>query len=283
MGSRRAAVGGFAIDRSRPLRFVFDGRELTGFAGDTLASALLANGVDVVCRSPLFRRPRGVRSAGVEEPCAFVAVEEPHADPVVAATMVELEEGLQAHGVPGVGRLPADSTRATACEHRHLHVELLVVGSGGEGVDAAVEAARRGDRVLLVEREPFTTGVPGSGPLQDVTSLPRATALGVYDDGYVVVHERSRPVERLWHVRARRVVLATGAHERPIAFADNDRPGVMLAGAARRYVHDFGVLPGERAVIFTTNGSALIAARAVREAGVEVAAVVDVRPDESRP
>ncbi len=151
-----------------------------------------------------------------------------------------------------------------------------MVGGGHAGYDAAVAAAaNRDDRVLLVEQGPSTAGGGGS-----VTTMLRATALGVYDHGFVVIHERSRPVERLWHVRAERVVLATGAHERPIAFADCDRPGVMLAGAVRRYVGDFGVLPGERAVIFTTNDSTNGLEELLPEVGAEVVAVVDARRGE---
>ncbi len=110
----------------------------------------------------------------------------------------------------------------------------------------------------------------------DVDVLARATALGVYEDGYVLIHQRSRPVERVWHVRARDVVLATGAHERPIAFADNDRPGVMLATSARTFLDRFGVVPGGRAVVFTTNHRGHDAAFALADAGVEIAAIVDV-------
>ena len=106
--------------------------------------------------------------------------------------------------------------------------------------------------------------------------LARATALGVYEDGYVLIHQRSRPVERVWHVRARNVVLATGAHERPIAFADNDRPGVMLATSARTFLDRFGVVPGARAVVFTTNHRGHDAALALANAGVEIAAIVDI-------
>ncbi|HEV8565376.1 MAG TPA: 2Fe-2S iron-sulfur cluster-binding protein [Actinomycetota bacterium] len=278
MTSRRLPSGG-RIDRSKPIRFVFDGREHQGFEGDTLASALLANGVDVVCASPILGRPRGVYSAGVEEPSAFVAVDAPDPDPIAAATMVELEAGLEARGAPGVGRLTSSLPRPRPCEHRHLHVELLVVGSGDEGLVAAEEAAGRGERALVVEREATLAGAEFEWEPGEVSVLIRATALGLYDDGYAIVHERSRPVERLWHVRAKQVVLATGVHQRPIAFADNDRPGVMLAGAASRYVRDFGVLPGERAVVFTTNVSAYDDAVALREAGAEVAAIIDVRSD----
>ena len=269
---RRLEGRGVAIDRSRPLLFTFEGRGLTGFEGDTLASALLANGVDVVSRSPLHGRPRGIYSAGAEEPCAFVGVDRPFVDPVVAATMVDLVDGLVAHGVPGVGRLPVEGTPPTPSERRHAHVETVVVGGGGAGVAQANGAAARGERVLLVEASgPVTAGVS-----PDVQVLALATALGVYDDGYVVVHERSRPVERVWHVRARNVVLASGAHERPIAFADNDRPGVMLASSARAFLDGFGVLSGARAVVFTTNHAGHDAAFALRDAGIEIAALVDV-------
>ena len=117
----------------------------------------------------------------------------------------------------------------------------------------------------------------------ETSVLRRATATGVYDMGYVVVHERSRPLERVWHVRAGRVILATGAHERPIAFADNDRPGVMLSGAARLYVERFGIAPGERAVVFTTNHAGYDTATALAEAGVEIAAVIDAGAGGARP
>ena len=268
---RRSDAGGDAIDRSRVLPFTFDGRELTGFEGDTLASALLANGVDVVCRSPIQGRPRGVYSAGGEEPCAFVGVDAPFVDPVVAATTVDLVEGLAAHGVPGVGRLPGEGVPTVRSEHRHTHVETLVIGASAEGITEANAAAARGDRSMLVEARGWLPGEISP----DVDVLVRATALGVYEDGYVLIHQRSRPIERVWHVRARNVVLATGAHERPIAFADNDRPGVMLATSARTYLDRFGVVPGTRAVVFTTNHRGHDAAFALADAGVEIATIVD--------
>ena len=272
MTGRRVEVGGAWIDRSRPIGFTFDGRELTGFEGDTLASALLANGIDVVCRSPILGRPRGIVSAGVEESSAFVEVSEPRFEPIVAATMVNLVDGLVATGRPGVGVLPFDPPPTTPTLHRHAHVEVLVVGSGEGWRPAVEEAAQRGDRVLLVEREPRLAAA-GDG----VTVLTNATALGLYDDGYAVVHERGPGRDTLWHVRAGRVILATGAHERPIAFADDDRPGVMLAGAVRTYLERFGVLPGERVVVFTTNASTDGLSDLLRQAGAEVAAEADVR------
>jgi sarcosine oxidase subunit alpha len=272
---RRLETGGTSIDRGTLLAFSFGGASLGGFAGDTLASALLANGVDVVCSSPILGRPRGVMTAGPEEPSAFVEVSAPELDLITATTTVELVDGLVAEGRPGTGRMRLDGApRVPRCEHRFAHCETLVVGAGDAGIAVAREAAGAGERVILVDERP-----PRIFELPDVTMLARATALGLYDQGDVVVHERSRPVERLWHIRARRVVLATGAHERPIAFGANDRPGVMLASSAADYVERFGVRPGERAVVFTTNHGAYAAARALRDAGTEIAAIVDVLPE----
>ncbi len=294
MGSRSAHLG-HGIDRSTTIPFSFGGTDLQGFAGDTLASALLAADVDEVCHSPILGRPRGVMSAGVEESGAFVEVSEPWCDPIVPAPAVELVEGLVAEGRPGVGRLPAGDPTPRKAEHRSIHVETLVVGGGIAGLGAARDAARTGDRVMLVDERHWVGGtVASTDSVEDepaptwiaatldalladpeVTVLPRATASGIYDMGSVVVHERSRPVERVWHVRARRVVLATGAHERPVAFSDDDRPGVMLASSAALYADRFGVLPGRRAVVFTTNHNAYRSAEVLADAGVEIVAILD--------
>lgn len=282
MTGRRLPMGGL-VDRGRSLPFRFGERELTGLAGDSLASALLANGIHVLGPSPILERPRGVMSAGTEEPCAFVEVREPWFDPIVAATTVELAAGLTAEARPGVGRLPADpaSVRAPRSDPRHVHVETIVVGAGVSG-RAAADAVRRGDRVLLVDEGWLDTGPVEAG----VAVLRRATAFGVYDAGYVVIHERADPAaeeprQRVWHVRSGRVVLATGAHERPVAFAANDRPGVMLSSAIRTYVERFGVIPGQRAVLFATNDDAYATARTLRDAGAELVAIADVREGSS--
>jgi sarcosine oxidase subunit alpha len=275
--SRRLDGGGSWIDRSRPIAFRFDGVEYEGFEGDTLASALLANGVIGGFRSPILGRPRGVMTAGPEEPNAFVEVSEPWFDAIVAATMVELVDGLVADPRAGVGRLPDPrEVPSVDAAHRHMHVETLVVGGGPAGRKAAIAAARRGDRVMLVDERHRVDDPP-----EGVTVLPRTTALGVYDDGYVVAHERSATLERLWHVRAARVVLATGAHERLVAFAGNDRPGVMLASAAAAYVERFGVLPGDRAALFTTNDPGLESANALRAGGADIAHTLGVGEDPS--
>jgi sarcosine oxidase subunit alpha len=274
MTARRLASAG-RIQRGAPLSFRFDDAELEGLTGDTLASALLACGVDIVARSPVHGRPRGVMTAGVEEPCAIVEVTAPYVDVITPATTVDLVEGLEATGRAGTGRLPSRPIPATRCEPRHAHCETLVIGGGRSGCAAARAASASGDRVFLVDEGPAP--LPAASFGENVTVLSRATALGVYDDGYVVVHENRHPLTRMWHVRARHVVLATGAHERPIPFRDNDRPGVMLASAVVDYIERFGVLCGERVVLFTTNDSVYPVARALRAAGAEVSAIVDVR------
>jgi sarcosine oxidase subunit alpha len=275
--SGRLPAGGTGIDRSRPLTWTFDGRTLEGFAGDTIASALLAAGIRVAARSIYHDRPRGIVSAGPEEPNALVQVTWPGgaSEPMVNAATTPLDAGLQVLSLTGQGRLETadDGARFDA---RHAHVEVLVIGAGASG-RAAVAAARTEDptaRVLLLDADPAATGDH---------VLAGTTATGVYDHALVTALQH-RPMPgtegRLWRIRARRIVLATGATERPIVIADGDRPGVMLASAAATYVRRYGVRPGDRAVIFTTNDTTRAVEAAMREAGVEVAAVLDARRGE---
>ncbi|MFF5208865.1 2Fe-2S iron-sulfur cluster-binding protein [Streptosporangium sp. NPDC000396] len=284
------------------LRFRFDNRDYEGYQGDTLAAALLANGVRTVATSIKLGRPRGVFASWTEEPNALVQIEHPFPEPMLQATTVELYDGLVARGLPGKGRL-SDQPDPARYDGVYAHCDVLVVGAGPAGLCAALAAADSGARVILADDRPTVggslpdtaetvDGVPGTewaaaalAELEghpEVRVLTRTSVFGYYDDNYLVAVERREAQassrERVWRIRARRVVLATGAHERPIAFADNDRPGVMLAGAARAYVNRYGVLPGRRAVVFTTNDSAYAAARDLAAAGVEIAAIVDVRP-----
>nr|BFE87882.1 hypothetical protein GCM10020093_104830 [Planobispora longispora] len=325
---------GGRIDRSRVLRFTFDGRELTGHPGDTLASALLACGVRIVGGSVDLGRPRGVFTAGAEEPNALVRVGD---EPMVPATTVELRDGLEAWslrgrgrlgpalppggarpvpgapsgaaGRPGTDRSPGAAGRpgagAPPGEPRHdkayLHCDVLVVGGGPAGLAAALAAGEVGARVVLLDDQPEPGGdllssrvLLDGGPapdwvssvaarlaaLPEVRVLSRTTAIGYHDHNYVVAVER-RGGCRLWHFRAGRVVLATGAHERSVAFPGNDRPGVMLASAARTYANRYGVLPGRRAVVFTCTDSGHEAARDLAAAGVEIVEIVDPRRDGS--
>ncbi|WP_426504498.1 2Fe-2S iron-sulfur cluster-binding protein [Dactylosporangium sp. McL0621] len=264
------------------VRFTFNGIEYTGRPGDTLAAALLANGVRRVATSVRLGRPRGIMSAGSEEPTGIVQVETPFPDPLRPATMVELFDGLAAVGLAGRGRL-ADRPDPARYDAVFAHCDVLVVGAGPAGLAAAEFAAAAGVRVLLCDEHPRDPAlVPGA------TVLGRTTAFGYYDDNYVVAVERrtdhlgfaappDMARERIWRIRAKRVILATGAHERLIAFPGNDRPGVMLAGAARTYLHRFGVPAGRRAVVFTANRSGHEAAADLAAAGVEIAAVADAR------
>ncbi|MFR9732254.1 2Fe-2S iron-sulfur cluster-binding protein [Saccharopolyspora sp. MS10] len=289
------------VQHERPVRFRFDGQDYQGREGDTLASALLANGVHQVATSIKLGRPRGIFAAGPEEPNALVQIEEPFPEPMLTATAVELRDGLVATGLPGQGRLAAEPDPARY-DAMHAHCEVLVVGGGPAGLAAALSAARSGARVILADADVEVGGaLLGSGEQLDhepatewvgralaelatfpeVRVLTRTSVFGHYEDNYfVAVQHRGEDApsrERIWRIRAREVVFATGAHERPLVFANNDRPGTMLASAARTYLHRYGVLPGRRAVVFTTNDSAYAAAIDLHDAGVEIAAVVDVR------
>ncbi len=346
---------GGAIDRSQPIGFSFDGRRFEGYAGDTLASALLANGVHLIGRSFKYHRPRGILSAGTEEPSAIVQLESGRrAVPNLKATTVELYEGLAAssvncwpsvgfdlmavndlahrlipagfyyktfmwpHGgwhvyerpirrMAGLGRAP-DGPDPDRYERMNAHCDVLVVGAGPAGLSAAREAGRSGARVVLADEDSLPGGtLLGSADtgwlgettaeleaLENVRMLTRTTVAGYFDRNFLIALERVTdrlgphapahlPRQRLWRIRAGRVVLATGALERPLAFANNDRPGVMLAGAVRTYVNRFAVLPGKRAVVVTDNDSAYATALDLHRHGVEIAAVVDLRPEAEAP
>jgi sarcosine oxidase subunit alpha len=303
---------GGEIDRTRPLKFTLDGVEYTGFEGDTLASAMIANGVLQVAPSLYRGRPRGIFSAGVEEPNALVQV---GSEPSLAATTVALTDGLVARTLSGIGRLMPDPEE-TRYDKRFTHTDVLVIGGGPAGLVAARAAAAGGARVILAasnracgqltpadsELSDPSGNVKFGGPpggiadadeaglteavgaaragLAEVSAgagqariLAGATAFGYYDSNYILVAQQNT----LWHIRARRVILATGAHEQPIVFENNDRPGIMLAGAVRKYITKYAVLPGRKAVVFTTNDSAYATATALLDAGAEVT-VVDSRP-----
>ncbi|HTS90905.1 MAG TPA: sarcosine oxidase subunit alpha family protein [Stellaceae bacterium] len=351
----RRSTGGTAIDRGQPVGFSFDGRRYMGFAGDTLASALLANGVRVVGRSFKYHRPRGIYTAGPEEPNALVALRRgARHEPNTRATMIELHEGLEATSqnrwpslhfdlmgindrlsalIPagfyyktfmwpskawmtyerwirraaGLGTAPLERD-PDRYEHRHAHCDLLIAGGGPAGLMAALAAGRAGLRVILCDeraqfggsllRETFAVG-GGSGAdwarvavaelaaMPKVTLLARTTAAGLFDHGTATLIERAAdhmgepppfvPRQRRWTIRARRTLLATGAIERPLVFAGNDRPGVMLASAMRAYATQYAVLPGTRTAVFANNDGGYRTALDLSAAGVEVVAVIDSR------
>jgi sarcosine oxidase subunit alpha len=354
--SRNRLAEGGHIDREKTLAFTFNGRRYTGFQGDTLASALLANEVTTLARSFKYHRPRGLFSAGVEEPNAVVQLETgARTRPNLQATEIELYDGLSAKSVncwpsvdfdigiinnfaarllpagfyyktfmwpkslwmtyekvirhaAGLGTAPTKPDPDTY-DKMHEHCDVLIVGAGPAGLAAALAAGSSGARVILAEQDADLGGrmlsendlINGKlalewvaatkeklAAMEDVLILSRTTAFGYYDHNYLGLVERrhvntARPIsttsERVWRVRAKQVVLATGAIERPLVFADNDRPGVMLAGALRTYTNRYGVRPGKECVIFTNNDDAYRSALALDDAGIKVTCVVDLRED----
>jgi sarcosine oxidase subunit alpha len=353
----RNASGGH-IDRSAPLRFTFDGKSYAGFAGDTLASGLLANGVHLIGRSFKYHRPRGIMAAGSEEPNALATVSRDAArsTPNLRATQVELYDGLVAASQnrwpslqTDVGRVndvlsaffpagfyyktfmwPRKAWKALyepiirraaglGCAptrpdpdryaQRYAHCDVLIVGAGPSGIAAALAAADSGARVMLCDEQAAFGGsllgdvaarIAGDtgyawvqrsiAALQSnprVTLLARTTAFGYFPHNFIGLNERltdhlaqpaaGQPRERLWQVRARTVVLATGAIERPLVFPGNDRPGILLAGAGQTYLNRYGVRVGARVVVVTAADAAYQAALDLQAAGIVVAAVADVR------
>ena len=357
----RLAEGG-RIDRSRPLSFTFDGKSYKGFAGDTLASALLANGVTTVARSFKYSRRRGIVGAGAEEPNAILQLGATEATqvPNVRATQQELFEGLVAtptsgwpsldHDLMGLiarigGRLmppgfyyktfmyPASLWRSYEAVIRRLaglghspretdpdsyervnqHCDVLVVGAGPAGLAAALTAARGGARVIIADEQSEFGGsllssreqLDGNAACnwvqrivdelegsEDVVMLPRSTVTGYHDHNFLTLHERvtdhlgdRAPAgsvrQRLHRVRAEWVVLATGAHERPLVYGNNDTPGCMLCSAVSTYINRYAVVPGRELVVMTSNDSGYQAAIDWHDAGRNVIAIVETRPEAS--
>ncbi|HYZ69692.1 MAG TPA: 2Fe-2S iron-sulfur cluster-binding protein [Mycobacterium sp.] len=303
----RTPAGG-RVDRSTRYEFTFDGRIYTGYRGDTLASALLSHGVHKIATSVKLGRPRGISAAWAEDTGGLVQIEAPFPEPMLLASTVELHDGLAARGIPGQGRL-ADIVDSARYDAMHVHADVLVVGAGPAGLMAALTAARAGARVVLVDEQSEAGGsllgttdrigdeagtewvqavVDELATYPEVRHLQRTTAFGHYDDGFVLALERrtdhlgnAAPArlsrQRVWRIRARHVLIATGAHERPIVFADNDLPGIMLAHSARTFLHRYGVMVGRNAVVFTTNDSAYAAAFDLADAGVQIEMIVDAR------
>ncbi|MGB2294462.1 MAG: 2Fe-2S iron-sulfur cluster-binding protein [Candidatus Puniceispirillum sp.] len=339
---------GGKINRSKSIQFEFNNKTYSGYEGDTLASALLANGVFLSARSFKYHRPRGIMGAGVEEPSCLVELLGEHAAGNHAATTVQLRDGLRAKSVncwpspnfdlmsinqlfsrflpagfyyktfmwpnwhlfepsirraAGLAAAPDDRIPDHHYETRYWYGDMLIVGGGTCGLLAALIASRSGARVMLVDDHPDLGGylrssqtmIDGKTAMDwvkdviaeldanpEVTILRDATAWGYREDNQLLITERNpsedHVFQRGWKVRASQVVLATGAIERNLIFANNDRPGIMLASAVQQYANEFAVTPGRRTVIFTNNSSAYALAHDLQAANKEVAAIIDSRP-----
>lgn len=352
--STRLATGGRLLNTQKAMQFSFNGKQLRGFEGDTLASALLANDQMLVGRSFKYHRPRGVVASGAEEPNGLVNLgTEGTFEPNQRVTTTELFDGLVAQSqnhwpslefdvgainthlsrfLPagfyykmfmypralwkhvyepvirqsaGLGRAP--KTRdADTYEHFHFFCDVMIIGGGVAGLQAAKTAAMSGAKVLLVEQTAHWGGrAPVDGGTVDgvsvdnfvektvseletmpnVTLRKRLMGAGVYDHGYVLGYEQLRdhapeklgPRHRLWRIRAAQIVTATGAIERPLSFAGNDIPGVLLASALRDYLVNYGVSAGDRTVVVTNNDDAYLTAFALKNAGLDVPVILDTR------
>jgi len=346
---------GGQINRDKRISFKFNGQKYFGYEGDTLASALLANGIHLVGRSFKYHRPRGFIGAGVDEPNAKVQLYSgAKTEPNATATEVELVEGLvaksqncfpsvsfdfgainnflskffpagfyyktfmwpknfwykiyepvirRAAGL-GVAPLKPDPDRY---EHKYEYCDILVIGSGPSGLASALSAAKNGARVILAEdktrfggsllTDEVTIGnkkgkdwagetIEELKSMSNVIVKKRSQVFGYYDHNMMVMFERIKdhiespskytPRQRLWYIRAKEVIASTGSIERPLVFGNNDRPGIMLASAAKEYLKVYGVLVGKKPIIFTNNDSAYDLAIEFKKNGISPI-VIDVR------
>lgn len=300
------------VDHHEKLDVVIDGKQAHALRGDTVASAMLASGTRSAGNSMYWNRPRGVFAAGVEEPNSLVHLSPRHEGDVeesmMTSTTVPVTNGLEATQLRGLGTLDPAADQAYY-DHVHVHTDVLVVGAGPAGLSAATNAAKSGARVVLMDEKSWAGGTLLDAPYEsigddgahqwvantlaelrandDVTVLSDTTVTGIYDSNYAIAVERrthrqdkhpgagiSR--ERIWHVRANQVVLATGAHERPLVFKNNDRPGIMLASAVRTYLNRYAVRAGKAIAVFTTNDSVYPLVHELQETD-GVVAVIDSR------
>jgi len=349
------------INREKKISFTFNNKKYFGYEGDTLASALLANGIHLIGRSFKYHRPRGFFGAGVDEPNAKVQLYKGiNTEPNANATEIEIVEGLIAKSQNcwpsvffdvgainnflnkffpagfyyktfmwpknfwykiyepiirksaglGIASLKPDPNRY---EHKYEYCDILVVGTGSSGLASALSAAKNGARIILAEDKPRFGGnlltddvtignKKGKDWVDDIIlqlkSMPnviiknRSQVFGYYDHNMMVMFERTRdhlekpseftPRQKLWYIRAKEVIISTGSIERPLVFGNNDRPGILLASAAKEYMKVYGVLVGKKPLIFTNNDSAYDTAIEFKKNGISPI-IIDTRKNPNTP
>ncbi len=364
MSNKFRLSSGGQINKDEKISFKFNGKIFFGFKGDTLASALLANGIHLIARSFKYHRPRGILTSGAEEPNALVQVimNKASTDPNTRATQLEIFEGLNAesqncwpnvnfdigvinnifsHIIPsgfyyktfmwpaklwkkyegfirraaGLGKSPTEND-PDIYDHKYYHCDVLIVGSGPAGLAAAKIAVKTGKKILLVDERPHFGGnltfaeeeltkINKLKPLEwinetctelqnykNIKILNRTSVAAYHNYNYLIMmqnlsdhlneKERKGKIrQRLWKVRAKKVILATGSIERPMIFDCNDRPGIMLSSAVRKYINYYGVKCGNNAVIFTNNDDAYETAISLHNKGVKIEAIIDIREQSS--
>jgi len=352
------------IDETTRVSFKFNSKNYYGYKGDTLASALIANGIHLVGRSFKYHRPRGIMTAGSEEPNAIVQLNNNSAlsEPNVRATEVEIYDGLEASSqncwpsvnfdigginnflsplLPagfyyktfmwpasfwekyeyfirksaGLGKSPAEPD-PDIYDHKYIHCDVLVIGGGISGIMAAKTAAQNGLNTLLVEEKPNLGGttiyqnseqhkinnqtssiwlekeIANLESLDNLEIKTRTSVAAFHGYNFLLAREnltdhlpikdRTNKVrQRLLKIRAKKVITATGSLERPLVFNNNDRPGIFLSSAIKKYIDFYGVYCGENNVLFTNNDSAYETALSLFKKGIRVKAIVDIREQPS--
>ena len=357
---------GEGINQTEKISFKFNGKTLFGYKGDSLASALLANGIHLIGRSFKYHRPRGILSSGSEEPNALVQIikdkDKAKTDPNVRATQIEIYEGLEAQSqncwpnvkfdigeinsifssiLPagfyyktfmwpsklwrkyeyfirksaGLGKSPTEKD-PDKYDHKYYHCDVLIVGGGPAGITAALMAAKSGNKILLVDEKPeFGENLLSSSKenikindlspaewikvkrkellnFKNIKTLNRTTVSAYHNYNYLIMmqsltdhlsenEKKGKIRQRLWKVRAKKVILATGSIERPLVFDGNDRPGIMLSSAVKKYLNFYGVKCGNKIIIFTNNDSAYETAIELHNKNLKVQAIVDIREESS--
>ena len=348
------------IDETTRVSFKFDGKTYYGFKGDTLASALIANGIHLVARSFKYHRPRGIMTAGSEEPNAIVQINgnTAYTEPNVRATEIEIYDGLEASSqncwpnvnfdIGGINNilsplLPAGFYYKTFMwpasfwekyeyfirksaglgksptkpdpdlyEHKYIHCDVLVIGGGISGIMAAKTAAENNYKTLLLDEKPHLGGTTiyqssefnkinnqysskwlenEISKLKNIKNLEiktRTSVAAYHGYNFLLAREnltdhlplnkkKDKIRQRLLKIRAKKVIAATGSIERPLIFNNNDRPGIILSSAIKKYSDYYGVVCGKENILFTNNDSAYETAISLFNKGIKINAIIDIR------